>query len=109
MCLQMCWTFIQLEYIYIYLYQHVSTCQLDLKKTLYKVTRESFLWYHWTLDAEKAWQENYCKEYGERSCEDTEKLILMEANDNHEEEHTVPRWLQMLEPGGEKLINIPSF
>lgn len=36
-------------------------------------------------------QENYCKEYGERSCEDTEKLILMEANDNHEEEHTVPR------------------
>ena len=36
-------------------------------------------------------QENYCKEYGERSCEDTEKLVLMEANDNHEEEHTVPR------------------
>jgi hypothetical protein len=35
-------------------------------------------------------QENYCKEYGERSCEDSEKLLLMEANDNHEEEHTVP-------------------
>ena len=24
--------------------------------------------------------------YGERSCEDSEKLLLMEANDNHEEE-----------------------
>lgn len=30
---------------------------------------------------------NYCKEYGERLCEDSEKLLLMEANDNHEEEH----------------------
>ncbi|CAK9085387.1 unnamed protein product [Durusdinium trenchii] len=30
--------------------------------------------------------ENYCKSYGERSCEDGEKLLLMEANDNHEEE-----------------------
>ena len=29
---------------------------------------------------------NYCKEYGERLCEDGEKLMLMEANDNHEEE-----------------------
>ena len=29
---------------------------------------------------------NYCKEYGERICEDGEKLMLMEANDNHEEE-----------------------
>eukprot|EP00439_Symbiodinium_sp_Y106_P054132 s3114_g7.t1 len=31
---------------------------------------------------------NYCKEYGERSCEDGEVLKLMEANDNHEETHT---------------------
>ena len=29
---------------------------------------------------------NYCKEYGERLCEDSEKLLLFEANDNHEEE-----------------------
>ena len=43
-------------------------------------------------------QENYCKEYGERSCEDTEKLVLMEANDNHEEEHTVS-WNQHPVPG----------
>merc|ERR1719235_1545663 len=32
---------------------------------------------------------NYCSAYGERSCEDSEVLELMEANDNHEEEHTV--------------------
>ncbi|CAK9024391.1 Bacl-2 [Durusdinium trenchii] len=38
--------------------------------------------------------ENYCKEYGERSCEDSEKLILMEANDNHEEEHTVAEFIE---------------
>eukprot|EP00438_Fugacium_kawagutii_P032289 Skav203499 [mRNA] locus=scaffold2089:96924:112757:- [translate_table: standard] len=35
-----------------------------------------------------------CKEYGERSCEDGEKLILMEANDNHEEEHTVAEFIE---------------
>ena len=29
--------------------------------------------------------------YGERSCSDDELLSLMEANDNHEEEHTVGR------------------
>lgn len=29
--------------------------------------------------------------YGERSCSDDEVLSLMEANDNHEEEHTVGR------------------
>merc|ERR1712159_829297 len=34
-------------------------------------------------------EDNYCSTYGERSCEDGEKLSLMEANDNHEEEHTV--------------------
>ena len=38
--------------------------------------------------------ENYCKEYGERSCEDGEKLVLMEANDNHEEEHTVAEFVE---------------
>merc|ERR1711968_329645 len=32
---------------------------------------------------------NYCSEFGERSCTDDEVLSLMEANDNHEEEHTV--------------------
>eukprot|EP00438_Fugacium_kawagutii_P006066 Skav200567 [mRNA] locus=scaffold917:192636:203670:- [translate_table: standard] len=43
--------------------------------------------------------ENYCKTYGERpgpalSCEDSEKLMLMEANDNHEEEHTVAEFIE---------------
>merc|ERR1712110_813567 len=32
---------------------------------------------------------NYCSSFGERSCEDSEVLSLMEANDNHAEEHTV--------------------
>ena len=38
--------------------------------------------------------ENYCKEYGERSCEDGEKLVLTEANDKHEEEHTVAEFIE---------------
>ena len=29
-----------------------------------------------------------------RSCEDSEKLMLMEANDNHEEEHTVAEFIE---------------
>ena len=37
---------------------------------------------------------NYCASYGERSCEDGEKLLLMEANDNHEEEHTVAEFIE---------------
>merc|ERR1719379_3294151 len=32
---------------------------------------------------------NYCSTYGERLCEDGEVLTMMEANDNHAEEHTV--------------------
>ena len=41
--------------------------------------------------------ENCCKEHGERSCEDGEKLVLMEANeanDNHEEEQTVAEFIE---------------
>jgi len=37
---------------------------------------------------------NYCATYGERSCEDSEVLSLMEANDNHEEEHTVGEFIE---------------
>merc|ERR1712118_601191 len=37
---------------------------------------------------------NYCKSYGERSCEDSEVLDLMEANDNHSEEHTVAEFIE---------------
>jgi len=36
----------------------------------------------------------YCAEYGQRCVEDTEVLSLMEANDNHEEEHTVAEFLE---------------
>merc|ERR1711972_1296625 len=32
---------------------------------------------------------NYCSTYGERSCSDDEIVCMMEANDNHSEEHTV--------------------
>ena len=42
---------------------------------------------------------NYCKEYGERCCEDGEKLSLMEANDNHEEEHTVAEFVEFCVSG----------
>eukprot|EP00405_Crypthecodinium_cohnii_P020811 CAMPEP_0206483220 /NCGR_PEP_ID=MMETSP0324_2-20121206/39302_1 /ASSEMBLY_ACC=CAM_ASM_000836 /TAXON_ID=2866 /ORGANISM="Crypthecodinium cohnii, Strain Seligo" /LENGTH=281 /DNA_ID=CAMNT_0053961241 /DNA_START=86 /DNA_END=928 /DNA_ORIENTATION=+ len=31
----------------------------------------------------------YCKEYGAESCKDDDVLDMMEANDNHAEEHTV--------------------
>merc|ERR1711871_1858294 len=37
---------------------------------------------------------NYCSTFGERSCEDSEVLTLMEANDNHEETHTVAEFVE---------------
>merc|ERR1711939_935732 len=37
---------------------------------------------------------NYCSSFGERSCEDSEVLDLMEANDNHAEEHTVAEFIE---------------
>merc|ERR1719253_1376795 len=37
---------------------------------------------------------NYCKNYGDRSCADSEVLELMEACDNHSEEHTVGEFLE---------------
>jgi len=43
--------------------------------------------------------EKYCKSFGERSCEDTEVLKLMEANDNHEEEHTVAEFIEFCTKG----------
>merc|ERR1712190_542305 len=36
----------------------------------------------------------YCEEYGEKSCEDSDDLILMEANDNHVENHTVGEFIE---------------
>merc|ERR1719353_1545490 len=37
---------------------------------------------------------NYCGSFGERLCEDGEVLELMEANDNHAEEHTVAEFIE---------------
>merc|ERR1719281_1852250 len=37
---------------------------------------------------------NYCSSFGERVCEDSEVLMLMEANDNHAEEHTVAEFIE---------------
>jgi hypothetical protein len=37
---------------------------------------------------------NYCATFGERSCEDSEVLSLMEANDNHAEEHSVAEFIE---------------
>jgi len=36
---------------------------------------------------------DYCKEFGEKSAEDSDELILMEANDNHVEHHTVGEFI----------------
>merc|ERR1712050_227512 len=37
---------------------------------------------------------NYCQTFGERSCADNEVLDMMEANDNHAEEHTVAEFVE---------------
>ncbi|CAE7406457.1 unnamed protein product [Symbiodinium natans] len=45
----------------------------------------------WTV---KLKAQNYCSEFGQRCAEDTEVLVLMEDNDNHEEEHTVAEFIE---------------
>merc|ERR1719449_242576 len=37
---------------------------------------------------------DYCATFGEKSCEDGELLDMMEANDNHAEEHTVAEFIE---------------
>merc|ERR1711970_122998 len=37
---------------------------------------------------------DYCSTFGEKSCEDGELLDMMEANDNHAEEHTVAEFIE---------------
>merc|ERR1712232_521731 len=37
---------------------------------------------------------NYCSSFGERNCADDEVLDMMEANDNHSEEHTVGEFIE---------------
>lgn len=38
--------------------------------------------------------ENYCKNFGDRSCTDDEVLEMMEACDNHSETHTVAEFIE---------------
>jgi hypothetical protein len=45
----------------------------------------------WIIKLKEA---NYCASFGERSCEDSEVLSLMEANDNHAEEHTIAEFIE---------------
>merc|ERR1719390_551971 len=45
----------------------------------------------WIIKLKKG---NYCKTFGERMCDDSEVLSLMEANDNHAEEHTVAEFIE---------------
>jgi len=42
---------------------------------------------------------NYCENYGDRLCEDSEVLSMMEANDNHAEEHTVGEFIEFCVSG----------
>jgi len=37
---------------------------------------------------------DYCKDYGDASCADSDVLDMMEANDNHAEEHTVAEFIE---------------
>merc|ERR1712050_517216 len=44
----------------------------------------------------------YCSKYGDRICDDKEVLHLTEANDNHEEEHTVAEFIEFCVHGKTK-------
>merc|ERR1712232_1181900 len=37
---------------------------------------------------------DYCQNYGDKSCDDSDVLDLMEANDNHSETHTVAEFIE---------------
>jgi len=42
---------------------------------------------------------DYCKKFGDRAASGDEMLVLMEANDNHEEEHTVDEFIEFCANG----------
>jgi len=42
---------------------------------------------------------DYCKNFGDREVAGDEMLVLMEANDNHEEEHTVAEFIEFCSNG----------
>ena len=80
-------------YIYLSFYHVVYQCQSPF--SLFAVSSQSAsLKKHQGIWIIKLKEGNYCASYGERSCEDGEKLLLMEANDNHEEEHTVAEFIE---------------
>merc|ERR1712217_601543 len=53
----------------------------------------------WIVNLKKA---DYCAAFGEASVEDTDELILMEANDNHVEHHTVQEFISWCINGRDK-------
>ena len=80
-------------YIFISFYHVVYQCQSPF--SLFAVSSQSAsLKKHQGIWIIKLKEGNYCASYGERSCEDGAKLLLMEANDNHEEEHTVAEFIE---------------
>merc|ERR1712137_79368 len=50
----------------------------------------------WIIDLKEG---NYCKEYGDRVADQSEMLVLKEANDNHVEEHTIAEFIEWCENG----------
>merc|ERR1712032_894974 len=42
---------------------------------------------------------DYCKNFGDKEAAADEMLVLMEANDNHEEEHTVAEFIEFCSNG----------
>jgi len=51
----------------------------------------------WIIDLKD--KDKHCKSYGERTAAMDEVLICKEANDNHEEEHTVAEFIEWCENG----------
>mmetsp|Transcript_28573 Transcript_28573/g.60623 ORF Transcript_28573/g.60623 Transcript_28573/m.60623 type:complete len:499 (-) Transcript_28573:55-1551(-) len=50
----------------------------------------------WIIKLKKG---DYCATFGEKLCEDDEVLDMMEANDNHAEEHTVAEFIEFCVKG----------
>merc|ERR1712139_138519 len=60
----------------------------------------------WIIKLKKG---DYCSTFGERSCTDDGKLSLMEANDNHAEEHTVGEFIEWCLKGRWRPACGPAF
>ena len=93
--------------VLVYVSRHVPTMSRRFKATGFKKTmafQPRVIKQNRGSSGEGIWiiklaEGNYCKDYGERSCEDGEVLKLMEANDNHEETHTVAEFIEFCVSG----------